>query len=87
MFEKIWNYLQEGKSFGYYSETVNKALGNYIWNHVLYIEGNYIRWSYYGSSAEKITKENLRWILKNIFEMTPAEFLEKYQIYNGIFTK
>ncbi|MBR4123762.1 MAG: hypothetical protein IKT93_05030 [Clostridia bacterium] len=44
---------------------------------------NYIEWSYYGSSCEKKTVENLRWLLENIFSdcdaITPAIY-SKYHI-------
>lgn len=35
-------------------------------------------WQYYGSSANKANKTELKWIIKNIFDCTPCEFLQKY---------
>ncbi len=35
-------------------------------------------WQHYGSSANNATKQELKWIIENIFKCTPCEFLEKY---------
>lgn len=38
--------------------------------------GVYIGWRHYGSSASKLNAENLRWILKNIFDgAKPSDFV------------
>lgn len=36
-------------------------------------------WTHYGSSANKATKYDLNWIVREIFGLTPKEFLLKYQ--------
>ena len=35
-------------------------------------------WTHYGSSANKATKAELNWIIRQIFSTTPAEFLNRY---------
>ena len=46
---------------------------------VLYLTlGGYIGWSHYGSSACRMNLRDLNWTIRNIFEMTPAEFLKTY---------
>ena len=35
-------------------------------------------WTHYGSSANKATKAELNWIIRQIFNITPAEFLNRY---------
>lgn len=38
----------------------------------------FIGWTHYGSSANKATKTELNWIIRQIFNTTPAEFLNRY---------
>lgn len=40
----------------------------------------WIGWTYYGSSANKPTKESVAWIMQEVFVLTPAEFLSKYTV-------
>lgn len=42
-----------------------------------------IRWTHYGSSANKCTHKDLAWILKEIFGMTSAEFLAEYMTFHN----
>ena len=56
-----------------------------IWSTVLSygydIDGSPIwRWRHYGSSAARATVRNLGWIIENIFDMTPEEFVKKYKL-------
>jgi hypothetical protein len=41
--------------------------------------GEFWFWNNYGSSAETATLKDLDWLLKTIFELTPAEFMNKYK--------
>ena len=75
----IYNKLIDGEIFG--SIRKSSLGGTYFWD-VLSSNGKYIRWTHYGSSANKATLEELRWILTEIFEMTPEEFLFEYTTYN-----
>lgn len=55
-----------------------------IWSTVLcYGYGNYGGefwfWKHFGSSAATATLKDLDWILKTIFKLTPAEFINKYK--------
>lgn len=38
-------------------------------------------WTNYGSSANKATKKELKWILKNIFDCTAKEFIQDYIVH------
>ena len=78
--ELIWNKLQNGESFG---EVLPHRLGGMFFWDVLCLSptGEYIRWRNYGSSANKNTKKDLKWILTEIFKMTPEEFIKKYTTY------
>ena len=35
-------------------------------------------WTHYGSSANQATKTALNWIIRQIFDTTPTEFLSRY---------
>ena len=43
----------------------------------------FIGWTHYGSSANKPTKTALNWIIRTIFNTTPAEFLRTYTTRTG----
>lgn len=43
----------------------------------------FIGWTHYGSSANKPTKKALEWIIRTIFNTTPAEFLQTYSTRSG----
>ncbi len=46
--------------------------------------GEFIRWTNYGSSANENTKQALQWIIETIFKTTPGEFENKYLMeYRG----
>lgn len=45
---------------------------------------NNIGWEHYGRSACKNTKKELKWLLKNIFELTPLEFINTYKLSEEI---
>ena len=42
--------------------------------------GGNIYWCNYGSSCEKNTLEDLYWVITTIFETTPKEFMQKYEL-------
>jgi len=80
----IFENLNNGKYYGQ-----KTACGQHIdkrgfyYSDVLSRYNNYFRWTYFGSSCEKNTAENLRWILTHIFKMSAVEFSEKYTLLNG----
>lgn len=46
--------------------------------------GEFIRWTHYGSSANENTKQALQWIIETIFKTTPGEFEKMHLIqYRG----
>ena len=50
----------------------------------IYFDGVYFRWNNYGSSAVKATKQDLKWLLENIFDDTTENTFEsKYKKGNG----
>lgn len=46
----------------------------------LFKDGRFWRWRCYGSSANRATLAELRWILEVVFKMTPDEFLKTYTL-------
>lgn len=79
----IYDKLHSGECFGKIEK--HRQGGTYFWD-VLYIgQGTgkeYIFWRHYGSSANSVSLQNLKWILTKIFEMAPEEFLFNYTTYN-----
>lgn len=64
---------------GYYFET---ALWYAYSESIADFGKPYIYWRHYGQSANKPTLQNLRWILRVVFKMTPGEFLMTYTTYD-----
>lgn len=75
----IYHKLMNGESFG--SIEPHRLGGTYFWL-VLYSDGQFIYWTHYGSSANKASLENLKWILQEIFQLTPEQFLFNYTTYS-----
>lgn len=75
----IYDKLRAGEIFGKISE--HNQGGTYFWD-VLSADNEYIYWRHYGSSANKLSLQNLNWILTTIFESTPEQFLFDYVTYN-----
>ena len=73
--KEIYKNINSGKKYGYVMENVKYP----FFAAVLSANEQYIYWQHFGSSANKNTMESLAWILKNIFKLTPEEFLEKYE--------
>lgn len=84
--KEIYNNLQAGITYGEDMDREHHSWINYpYFNAVLYLIANsptsteeVIGWRHYGSSANKNTEKDLKWILDNIFNMTPTEFTSKY---------
>lgn len=84
--KEIYNNLQAGITYGEDMDREHHSWINYpYFNAVLYLIANsptsteeVIGWRHYGSSANKNTEKDLKWILDNIFNMTPTEFTNKY---------
>jgi hypothetical protein len=84
--KEIYNNLQAGITYGEDMDKEHHSWINYpYFNAVLYLTANspgsaeeVIGWRHYGSSANKNTEKDLKWILDKIFNMTPTEFLQKY---------
>lgn len=81
-FEVLWKMLVDHREQFGKIEAHNLG-GAYFWD-VMYagtseVTGKtLIFWRHYGSSANKCTRKDLRWLLKEIYHMTPAEFLAEY---------
>lgn len=72
---QIMDHIKGG---GSYVEHIENVKFPYV-HKVLYLTlGGYIGWSHYGSSACRMNLRDLNWTIRNIFEMTPAEFLKTY---------
>ena len=83
--EELKELARELKSGVRYCELLPKVfVQEDIWSTVLsYGYGNnggeFWFWRHFGSSAEEATLEGLDWLLKTIFKLTPAEFMNKYK--------
>ena len=42
-----------------------------------------IGWTHYGSSANPVNLNALNWIIRHIFDITPAEFLNRYPTHTA----
>ena len=73
--KEIYNNINNGKKYG----DIVKNVKDPFFDTVLSANEQYIYWQHFGSSANKNTMESLAWILKNIFKLTPEEFIEKYE--------
>ena len=75
-FEEIFQNLKEGKRYAEFLSNVRFPC-HYT---VLFFDKSkkLFCWRNYGSSANKATKAELRWILKVIFKLSPEEFIKKY---------
>jgi len=75
----IYDKIRAGEIFGKIDK--HRLGGSYFWD-VLWIENGFIHWRNYGSSANKISLKNLKWIIENIFKTTAEQFLFDYTTYN-----
>lgn len=75
----IYDKLIAGEKFGKIDK--HRLGGTYFWD-VLSADKYYIYWRHYGSSANKLSLQNLKWILTEIFKTTPEQFLFDYTTYN-----
>ena len=76
----IYKHLKLGRRFGKWIHNVEYPYFNV--NLSMSPDEKYWRWQNYGSSADKATKKELKWIIETIFKMKPMEFLEEYQCRN-----
>ena len=76
----IYDKLIAGECFG--TIEPHRLGGTYFWD-VLWADAEYIHWKHYGSSANKLSLENLKWILTTIFKMTPEQFIFEYTTYKN----
>lgn len=79
----IYDKLLAGEIFGKIDK--RSQGGTYFWD-TLYIGmgagGKFIFWRHFGSSANRVSLLNLKWILTEIFKTTPEQFLFDYTTYN-----
>lgn len=82
---QIMRCLKAGKAFGLdrtWDFYENCPLDHPYFNAVLWYDDvmNLIRWSHFGSSANKCTIHDLDWIIKTIFETSAGAFLCEYTL-------
>lgn len=75
----IYDKLREGEAFGLIDK--HRLGGTYFWD-VLWADNEYIHWRHFGISANKLSLQNLKWIITNIFKTTPEQFLFNYTTYS-----
>ena len=74
----LYEKLVSGERFGMADQ---HRLGGTLFYETLSADKDFIYWYHFGSSANRISEENLSWILTEIFKLTPEEFLFKYITY------
>lgn len=70
--DRIYQNINHGYQYGRYIHNVK-----YPYFHTCLSvseNGDFIRWTHYGSSANENTKQALQWIIETIFETTPEKF-------------
>lgn len=73
---EIYHNLKNGIIYGH---NVTNVRYPYFDINLSYSKTNNVfSWQHYGSSANKATISELRWIITIIFNCTPTEFTEKY---------
>ena len=78
MLHNIYHNLKDGMVYGY---SVVNVKYPYFQEVLSYSEiKNIFCWHHYGSSANKATLSELRWIINVIFKMTPTEFIKQYTL-------
>ena len=79
---RIYENINRGYCYGYFVSNVRYP----YFDTCLSVSenGEFIRWTHYGSSANKNTKQALQWIIETIFKTTADEFEKKYLMeYKG----
>lgn len=71
--KNIYHNINNGCIYGKYQ----KYGADY--NLYLTVNGN-IGWCHYGSSCNKNTLKDLKWIITTIFDTTPEQFTKEYDI-------
>ena len=79
----IYTALLNGEEFGefvYWDYYNNKPMRYPYFRTVLYKHDykSLFCWSSFGSSANKATKKDVAWIIKEIFQLDPKTFVAKY---------
>lgn len=80
--------LEDLKSGAVYGTRCRGHVGN-VFYPSLYISGDYIHWTNYGSSAASISTKDLAWILCDMFHQTPSEFVamhERFGSWKDVYT-
>ena len=79
MLEQIYEELMAGESYG---EIVTNCRYPHF-HYVLWKQFGFFHWNHYGSSANKATVEDLRWIIEHVFKMTAEQFAKTYHLYSA----
>jgi hypothetical protein len=81
---RIYNNLKNGESYGSVSRYREDMPGGWGGKEYFHCQLSYssiyklFRWTCFGSSANRATKKELSWIIRKIFNTTPAEFERRY---------
>lgn len=75
---RIYKNVNSGKQYAYFVDYVRFP----FWKTVLSVSETkaYIRWTNAGSSANKNTLQDLKWIIHTIFGMTAVQFEQEYTV-------
>ena len=76
----IYKNLMNGMTYGYVIKNVRfPYFHNALYKGRSIATKKFFIWNNYGSSANKATKKDLKWIIEVIFKMTPEEFINHYE--------
>lgn len=74
----IYDMLQDGYSYGNFNHWYPN--GERYFKQQMYVtdDGKYIHWEHFGASANRNQISELKWIIENIFDTTPEQFVQDY---------
>lgn len=79
--ERIFSNLLKGEVYGAH----HVLMGTNFFQRALWYDKKrqVVYWKHYGNGAFKLSKANLLWAVRNVFNMTPEKFTEIYSVESG----
>ena len=80
---RIYANLKSGKKYGYHvsGRDIKYPYDQIVISKIKSRDGrDLFEWCHYGSSANRATFDDLKWLITTIFKMDPSEFENKYAI-------
>ena len=79
--ERIFSNLLKGEVYG----ARHVLMGTDFFQRALWYDKKrqVVYWKHYGNGAFKLSKANLLWAVRNVFNMAPEKFTEIYSVESG----